>query len=88
MLRTLANVRDLVLSMPESEQLRPQWQWLAELLIDAAHTEDENLIRIATGGVVRVLGVPPLAHLKVAAKKPRGPSVRRGSAAKGKRHEG
>jgi hypothetical protein len=50
-LRTLADARDFILSLPPREQLRPQWQSLASLLLSAANSANPTLIALISDRV-------------------------------------
>jgi hypothetical protein len=48
-IRTIADARDMILSLPEREQLRPQWQSVAGLLVSAAaNSANPTLIALIT----------------------------------------
>jgi len=50
-LRTIADARDFILSLPPREQLRPQWQSVASLLLSAANSANPTLIALVSDRV-------------------------------------
>lgn len=84
-IKTLADARDLVLSLPVRDQRQRKWLQLAGLLITAAETGHPALTAIVTGRLEEALMRPPFTTARIAtddAKKPPAPSVRVRSAAK------
>jgi hypothetical protein len=57
-LRTLDDVRALLVELPEATRLAPHWQRLAELLLSAAQTG--GLIDVATDQLKEAMRRPPL----------------------------
>jgi hypothetical protein len=45
-LRTLADARDMILSLPERDQLREKWQTLAAVLLSAAQAGCRATIKV------------------------------------------
>jgi hypothetical protein len=87
-LRTLADARDMVLSLPERDQRQDKWQMLARLLMGAARADNASLTAIATHRIEEALRQPPFTVVRLAndiEKKPPAPSVRRRSMAKARR---
>jgi hypothetical protein len=54
-LRTLADARDLIHSLPERRRLQPAWQRAAELLLKAAGSRAQQDIRDVTAQLYRAL---------------------------------
>jgi hypothetical protein len=48
---TVADARDFILSLPPREQLRPQWQSVAGLLLGAANSANPTLIALVSDRV-------------------------------------
>jgi hypothetical protein len=65
-INTLADAREIILGLPEDDQLRPQWQAIAGLLLSAASAGSPDLLAIANARLEVML--PRLAHT---ATKPR-----------------
>jgi hypothetical protein len=79
-LRTLSDVRTLLVELPEATRLAPHWQRLGEVLLSAAQTG--GLLDLATDQVKEAMrrppfdGVPKLVEDDLAKKVP-APSVKR-----------
>jgi hypothetical protein len=87
-LRTLADARDMVLSLPERDQREDKWQVLAKLLMSAAQADNLALTAIVTHRIQEALRRPPFTVVRLAIgieKKPPAPSVRKRSKAKARR---
>jgi hypothetical protein len=82
-LRTLADARDFVLSLPPREQARPHWQSLTGLLLSAANSANPTLIALVTDRVRDALSIHGAVHLVDEEKKPAAKSVRRDLKRKG-----
>jgi hypothetical protein len=65
-LRTLADARDMILSLPERDQLREKWQTLAAVLLSAAQADSPSLTAIATHRVEEALRRPPFTTVRLA----------------------
>jgi hypothetical protein len=65
-LRTLADARDMVLSLPERDQRRDKWQTLAAVLLSAAQADSPSLTAIATDRVEEALRQPPFTTVRLA----------------------
>jgi hypothetical protein len=76
-LRTLADARDVVLSLPERDQRQPKWQQLADLLLSAAAADNASLTAIVTQRIEEALRLSPFGIVALAEKKPAAKSVRR-----------
>jgi len=86
-LRTLADVRDMILSLPERDQRQDKWQTLAALLVSAAQADNTSLTAIATARIEEALRRPPSSVVRLASdddmgKKPAAPSIKRRRGAK------
>jgi hypothetical protein len=57
---TLGQARELMLALPERHQLRPFWQYAAELLIDAAGRGDRASVDNAAAQLSRALSAEGL----------------------------
>jgi hypothetical protein len=57
---TLGQARELMLALPECHQLRPFWQYAAELLIDAAGRGDRASVDNAAAQLSRALSAEGL----------------------------
>ena len=57
---TLGQAREVMLALPERHQLRPFWQYAAELLIDAAERGDRASIDNAAAQLRRALSAEGL----------------------------
>jgi hypothetical protein len=83
-LRTLADVRKLVLKLSETNRLAPHWQRLGEVLLSAAHTA--GLLDPGTDQVKEALRRTPNGRLRLVEEdlknKSPGPSVKRRPAKK------
>jgi hypothetical protein len=87
-LRTLANARDMVLSLPERDQHQEKWQMLANLLTSAARGDNALLTSIVTDRIEDALRQEPFTVVRLAIdleKKPPAPSMRKRSKAKARR---
>jgi hypothetical protein len=79
-LRTLNDIRVLLVELPESTRLAPQWQRLGELLLSAAQTG--GLLDVATDQLKEAMrrppfdGVPKLVEDHFEKKQP-APSLKR-----------
>jgi hypothetical protein len=65
-LRTLADARDMVLSLPARDQRRDKWQTLAAVLLSAAQADSPSLTAIATDRVEEALRRPPFTAVRLA----------------------
>jgi hypothetical protein len=65
-LRTLADARDMVLSLPDRDQRQDRWQQLAALLISAAEADNPSLTAIATHRIEEALRRPPFTAVRLA----------------------
>jgi hypothetical protein len=78
-LRTLADARDMILSLPERDQREDKWQILAKLMMSAAQADNTSLTAIVTDRIEEALRRPPFTVVRLAVdieKKPPAPSVR------------
>jgi hypothetical protein len=57
---TLGQARELMLALPERHQIRPFWQYAAELLIDAAERGDRASVDDAAVQLSRALAAEGL----------------------------
>jgi hypothetical protein len=57
---TLGQARELMLALPERHQIRPFWQYAAELLIDAAERGDRASVDDAAAQLSRALAAEGL----------------------------
>jgi hypothetical protein len=57
---TLGQARELMLALPERHQIRPFWQYAAELLIDAAERGDRASVDDAAAQISRALAAEGL----------------------------
>src|SRR6516165_3381417 len=79
-LRSLNDVRAMVLALPGEDQCLVKWQRLADLLMHAAHANNLALTAVLTAQVEETLRRPPFTTARLAdddVKKPPAPSVRR-----------
>jgi homoserine kinase len=65
-LRTLADARDMVSSLPERDQRQDKWQMLANLLTSAAQGENALLTALVTDRIEEVLRRPPFTVVRLA----------------------
>jgi hypothetical protein len=87
-LRTLADARDMVLSLPERDQHQEKWQMLVKLLMSAAQADNASLTAIVTDRIEEASRRPPFTVVQLAndiEKKPPAPSVRKRSKTKTRR---
>jgi hypothetical protein len=87
-LRTLADARDMIQSLPERDQRQDKWHTLANLLMSAARADNASLTAIATDRIEDALRLRPLSVVRLAVdiqKKPPAPSERKRSKAKARR---
>jgi hypothetical protein len=75
-LRTLEDVRDLVVSIPSDLVRHEKWQCLAQMIMDVAQGDDE-LVGPITAQLRRCLETPPYASVRLI---PEPPNVSRGGA--------
>jgi hypothetical protein len=81
-LRTLADARDMILSLPERDQREDKWQMLAKLLIGAAQADNALLTAIVTDRIEEALRRPPFTVVRLGVdleKKRSAPSVKKRS---------
>jgi hypothetical protein len=80
-LRTLSDARDMVLSLPQKDQLLQKWQRLADLLMRTARADNASLTAVTTAQIEETLRWPPYGTVRLADegmdKKPAAPSVGR-----------
>jgi hypothetical protein len=84
-LRTVGDARRFILSLPPREQLRSQWQSLANLLLSASYSANPTLIAIVSD---RLRDAVASTQLGIVEKKPAAPSVRRGQSVIGTKGRG
>jgi hypothetical protein len=65
-LRTLADARDMILSLPERDQIQDKWQKLASLLMSAAQADNASLTAIVTHRIEEALRCPPFSVVRLA----------------------
>jgi hypothetical protein len=65
-LRTLADARDMILSLPKRDQQQEKWQTLTALLISAAQADNASLTAIATHRIEEALRRPPFSVVRLA----------------------
>jgi hypothetical protein len=79
-LETLADARQLILSLPARDQAQDRWQRAAAMLMTAATTGRRDHIVVATGMIERAVTDPTRGA--IAEKKPPARSIRRRTGAK------
>jgi hypothetical protein len=65
-LRTLADARDMVLSLPGHDQCQDKGQLLARLLMSAAQADNPSLTAIVTRRMEEALRHPPFTVVRLA----------------------
>jgi hypothetical protein len=68
-LATLAEARAFVLAIPEPAAQHTKWQNIVGVLLSAARSGREDLIRIATDQLKRAFDTPPFPHVGLAPAK-------------------
>jgi hypothetical protein len=91
MLRTLSDVRAMLLMLPENEQTWPKANTITYLIIRAARAKSTAQAAVIGGRIEEMLRFPPFLSVRVTddevMKRPAEPSVRRREARRRRLHQ-